>query len=86
MAEVQTEENKQLAQEYDAKLSSYKEQQAANTKLKKTIEAEMDKVHDWLENNLRLRSTVLAEEVVVAGRKDMKTFTVKYFTGKSVSF
>lgn len=81
MAEA-TNEDQKLAQDYSKNLSNYQDKQANNAKFKKQIEAEMDKVVDWMESNIKLRSTVLAEELVVNGRKDVKTFTVKYFTGK----
>lgn len=85
MADVLTDENKQLARDFDDKVQGYEAQQRTNASLKKKIEAEMDKVVVFLEAELRLRSTVLAEEVTVKGNKDMRTFTVKYFNGKSAS-
>ena len=43
----------------------------------------MDKVVAFLESEeLRMRSSVLAEEVMIKGKKDVKTVTVRYFTGK----
>ena len=85
MAETQTDENKQLAREFDETKQGYEAQQKTNVSLKKKIEAEMDKVVAFLETELKLRSTVLAEEVSVKGGKDMRTFTVKYFNGKQRS-